>query len=275
MSHYLKKIVEIFSRDARQCLDTAVSMAVSSTHHEVTVEHLLMALVTTQPSLIEKLCLQTGLRGDLLVTALTNDISQQRSGNTRGPVLSEWLVQHLEKAWLHASICWGHACLSAPAFLACLMVDPEDPALPLSSEVMQALRCDTVKADRLLAEITAKISGNDPTEKKSHAGETALTKYTHNVTERARRGELDPATGRENEIRQVIDVLLRRRQNNPVLMGEPGVGKTALVEGLAQRIVSGAVPGMLKKMDILSLDLSLLQAGASVKGEFENVFRSC
>lgn len=274
MSHYLKGIAETFSADARYCLDTAVSQAVSRTHHEVSIEHLLLALVTTQSVLIEQLCMEARLQGDRLVDALTQSLNQQRSGNTHGPVLSESLVRHLEKAWLHASVCWHHQRLPATAFLGCLLTDPDDIALPLPAEVRQALRCDVVKADRLMADFMVAGLKKDNANETVLSGGPALLKYTHNLTEKARRGELDPVTGREHEIRQMIDVLLRRRQNNPILTGEPGVGKTALVEGLAQRIVSGTVPDSLNKMDVMSLDLSLLQAGASVKGEFENRLQS-
>ncbi|EQA1624840.1 type VI secretion system ATPase TssH [Enterobacter asburiae] len=274
MSHYLKKIAEAFSADARHCLDTAVSQAVSRTHHEVSIEHLLLAFVTTHSELIQQLCMGAGLQGDRLVDALTQSLNQQRSGNTHGPVLSESLVRHLEKAWLHASVCWHQPRLPATAFLGCLLTDLDDITLPLSAEVCQALRCDVVKADGLMADITGAYQKKDNANDNVRSGAPALMKYTHNMTEKARRGELDPTTGREHEIRRMIDVLLRRRQNNPILTGEPGVGKTALVEGLAQRIVSGTVPDSLKKMDVLSLDLSLLQAGASVKGEFENRLQS-
>lgn len=274
MSQYLKKIAEVFSADARYCLDTAVSQAVSRTHHEVSVEHLLLALITTQTVLLEQLCMVAGLRGDKLVDALTHSLDQQRSGNTHGPVLSESLVRHLEKAWLHASICWHQPQIPATAFLGCLLSDLDDVMLPLPTVVRQALHCDVMKADALMADYPVTGQKKDNTKEFVPSGGPGLLKYTHNLTEKARRGELDPATGREKEIRQMIDVLLRRRQNNPILTGDPGVGKTALVEGLAQRIVSGTVPDSLKKMDIMSLDLSLLQAGASVKGEFENRLQS-
>src|SRR5439155_25484943 len=102
----------------------------------------------------------------------------------------------------------------------------------------------------------------------------SLDQFTLNLTERARQGEIDPVIGRDFEIRQVIDILTRRRQNNPILTGEAGVGKTAVVEGFAQRIVLGDVPEPLKKVAVRTLDLALLQAGAGVKGEFENRLKS-
>ncbi|NMV27902.1 type VI secretion system ATPase TssH, partial [Vibrio parahaemolyticus] len=94
--------------------------------------------------------------------------------------------------------------------------------------------------------------------------------FTTDLTEQAREGKIDPVIGRDNEIRLMIDILLRRRQNNPILTGEAGVGKTAVVEGLAQKIIDGDVPPALQNVAIKSLDLALLQAGAGMKGEFEN-----
>ncbi len=102
----------------------------------------------------------------------------------------------------------------------------------------------------------------------------ALKRFTTNLTERARKGEIDPIIGRDEEIRQCVDILMRRRQNNPILTGEAGVGKTAVVEGFAHRIVAGDVPPALKEVSVLSLDVGLLQAGASMKGEFEQRLRS-
>ena len=104
--------------------------------------------------------------------------------------------------------------------------------------------------------------------------EEALKQFTTDLTQQARDGKIDPIMGRDEEIRQVVDVLMRRRQNNPILTGEAGVGKTAVVEGFAMRIARGDVPPALKDARILSLDVGLLQAGASMKGEFENRLKS-
>ncbi|WP_435952479.1 type VI secretion system ATPase TssH [Dryocola sp. BD626] len=268
MSNYLKKIVELLSADARECLDTAVSLAIGHTHHEVEVEHLILALVTKQPGLIEQLTLNAGLQGDRLVEALKISLSQQRSGNTRSPVLAESLVEHLEKSWLHAGTCWQQTRLPVQAFLASLLADEKEVSSHFAPKLQHALLCDLQRAEQILRDACT-TSAAAPAQAQHHA-DSALMKFTRNLTAEARNGTLDPALGRESEIRQIIDVLLRRRQNNPVLTGEPGVGKTALVEGLAQRIVEGTVPDALKNMEILSLDMGLLQAGASVKGEFEN-----
>lgn len=274
MSYYLKSIVNAFTPDARQCLDTAVSQAVSRTHHEVCIEHLLLAVVTTHQSLVEQLCIHAGLRGDVLLDALKSALDRHRAGNTQAPVLSESLVEHLEKSWLHASVRWQQTSLPAPAFIACLLQALHGKATGIAQGVTEALKCDADFADSLLAGCCTVPARQDRAGVSTGHDGAALKKYTHNLTEQARLGRLDPAFGREDEIRQMIDVLLRRRQNNPVLTGEPGVGKTALVEGLAQRIADGTVPKRLQEMAVLTLDLSLLQAGASVKGEFEQRLQS-
>lgn len=268
MSQYLKKIVELLDPSARECLDAAVSLAVTHTHHEVEVEHLLLAFLSRQTRLLEKLCLKSGLRGDVLLDALKSSLSLMRTGNTRNPVLSRTLVSYLEQSWMHASVNWQRNRLPVEAFLANALVNPQEHQAPLSPEVCLALECDAAVANKALEESCAQESKQRVSA--SSQSDSTLKKYTHNLTEQARNGTLDPVPGRESEIRQMIDVLLRRRQNNPVLTGEPGVGKTALVEGLAQRIVAGTVPDTMKSMEVLTLDLGLLQAGASVKGEFEH-----
>jgi type VI secretion system protein VasG len=270
MGRYLKKIVARLDVDARQCLDAAISLAVSRTHHEVETEHLLLALMISHTGLAERHGLNAVLRGDALHDALKVSLNALRSGNTRAPVLSESLVEHLERSWLHASVNWQLSHLPVQAFLGCLLNDPSGNQMGCSSMLNQALNCDGEFADTLLQQQCLAVAARQPTNTEDHSNDSALEKYTRNLTEQARQNALDPALGRETEIRQIIDVLLRRRQNNPVLTGEPGVGKTAVVEGLAQRIVEGSVPETLKNMEILSLDMGLLQAGASVKGEFEN-----
>lgn len=272
MGNYLKKVIEVLSVEARACLDAAISLAVSRTHHEVEIEHLLLGVITKHPAMIEQLCLNAGLRGDELIEALKISLNQQRSGNTRSPVLSESLVEHLEKSWLHASAGWQQTRLPVQAFFGSVLADTAGYQSHFSPLVSNALNCDKERAEKLLREACPRVASapENSSTAVSHNPDSALLKFTRNLTELAREDKLDPALGREQEIRQIIDVLLRRRQNNPVLTGEPGVGKTALVEGLAQRIVEGSVPETLKTMEILTLDLGLLQAGANVKGEFEN-----
>ena len=266
MSSYLKRIVDKLTPESRSCLDAAVSQAISRTHHEVDVEHLLLAVIVQHSDLMESLNLGAGLAADALLSATQQALNTFRSGNSRAPVFSTGLVQWLEKAWLHASASWGHTQLAPAALLACLL--EENTAPSLTSGVRKALNCQRDAAEQLL--LDACNTRENAASPATQSSNSALGKFTRNLSAQDRKGELDPVLGREAEIRQMIDILLRRRQNNPILTGEPGVGKTALVEGLALRIAAGNVPEVLRQMDVLTLDLGLLQAGASVKGEFEN-----
>ncbi|SUY92974.1 protein disaggregation chaperone [Buttiauxella agrestis] len=266
MSHYLKQIVQKLTTESRANLDAAISMAISRTHHEVDIEHLLLSVITQNSSLMETLCLSAGLAPDALLGATQQTLNTLRSGNSRAPVFSAGLVDWLEKAWLHASIHWEQVSLTPSVLLASIL---DENAFPdLAPSVREALTCDRSKADQILLNVGK--TALDATLPGAEQAGTALSKFTRNLSAQARTGELDPVLGREPEIRQMIDILLRRRQNNPILTGEPGVGKTALVEGLALRIAAGTVPDILKPMEVLTLDLGLLQSGASVKGEFEN-----
>lgn len=266
MSSYLKRIVDKLTPESRRCLDAAVSQAVSRTHHEVDIEHLLLAVIVHHGNLMEKLSLEAGLPSDILLSTTQQTLNTLRSGNSRAPVFSSGLIQWLEKAWLHASASWAQTLLAPAALLACLL--DENTAPELSSNIRNALTCkQDIAEDILFAACQNTESAARSPVGMSH---TAPGTFTRNLSAQARNGELDPVLGRDAEIRQMIDILLRRRQNNPILTGEPGVGKTALAEGLALRIAAGTVPNVLKSMEVLTLDLGLLQAGASVKGEFEN-----
>ena len=266
MNNYLKQIFEKFTPASRVCLDAALSQAIARTHYEIEVEHVLLTLITHNSELMESLSLGAGLAPDTLLGIVQQMLGSFRNGNTTPPVFSSRMVQWLEKSWLHASAGWGQTHLAPHALIACLI--DEDAVPDLASSVRQALKCDQKMAEKLLR--SACYIPPEDSFASVEMQNTMLGKYTRNLSLLAREGRLDPVKGRETEIRQMIDILLRRRQNNPILTGEPGVGKTALLEGLALRIAAGTVPNMMKPMEVLTLDLGLLQAGASVKGEFEN-----
>ncbi|MGV7961185.1 type VI secretion system ATPase TssH [Photorhabdus tasmaniensis] len=268
MSSYLKQIVSKLTLEARQCLDEAANLAVRRTHHEVEIEHLLLALFEKQMPMMEQVCHHGGIDAIALLNACQRSLTLLRSGNHRPPVLATNLTEWMEQSWMYASTHWGALQITQQALIAALIMNPSLHH-SLTSELQQALQCNTDAIEQWLRtqvntepqHITAPVG--DKTQ-------SALAQYTHHLTQAARDNKLDPVLGREREIRQLIDVLLRRRQNNPLLTGEAGVGKTALIEGLAQRIVDGRVPEVLAQAELFTLDMGLLQAGASVKGEFES-----
>lgn len=264
MNHHLKSVINKLNPECRSALDFALSHAAAQRHAEVTPEHLLMALFRQEGTLLESLGSKAGLPIGQLFNTLEKTLENMDSiNNILAPVFSRKLVKWLVNGWLLTSAKWGQSMCTPRALLTSLFDEGREVIfLPV---VQEAIHCDATKARLLLQE---SVINSDKIE--GIFSGTTLAKYTRNLSELARRGELDPVLGRESEIRQIIDVLLRRRQNNPILTGEPGVGKTALVEGLALRIAAGTVPQKMASMDVLTLDLGLLQAGASVKGEFEN-----
>ncbi|MCA6220931.1 type VI secretion system ATPase TssH [Photorhabdus antumapuensis] len=266
MSNYLKQIVSKLTVEARQCLDEAVNLAIRRTHHEVEIEHLLLALFEKQLPTIEQVCHHGGIEAMTLLNACQRSLALLRSGNHRPPVLSTSLTGWMEQTWMYTSTHWGASQITAQALIVALIMHPSLHH-SLTSELQQALQGNTDGIEQWLRTQTEPQQITTPV---SDDNQSALAQYTHHLTQAARDNKLDPVLGREREIRQLIDVLLRRRQNNPLLTGEAGVGKTALIEGLAQRIVDGRVPKVLAQAELFTLDMGLLQAGASVKGEFES-----
>jgi type VI secretion system protein VasG len=280
MSASLKTLITKLNDLTRQAAERAANLCMSHGHHEVDIEHLLLTLLDEPRSDLSLLCKRcdvspSGLRRDLEAA-----LAQLPQGNTRTPVFSQRLPQWLEHAWLIASLDTQVTRVRSAHLLLALLTDPglRQMAARASSSLLQfpvedlkhrldTLTTGSAEAQGLVVEQTADTRAQPPA---STATTPALDRYTSNLTQRARDAAIDPVVGREAEIRQVIDILLRRRQNNPILTGEAGVGKTAVVEGLALRIAAGDVPEPLQGVAIHALDLGLLQAGASVKGEFEN-----
>ncbi|WP_370315733.1 type VI secretion system ATPase TssH, partial [Thalassolituus sp.] len=217
---------------------------------------------------------------------LANTIARFRSGSSRPAALAPTIVEAAKNAWMLASVDYGQPVVSSGHLLAALLLEdstrrqllescPELKSIAPESirETARAIFGTTGETDSLIRgdESGAEVAGNGPV---TASKTPALDKYTVNLTERAQNGQIDPVLGRDEEIRQCIDILTRRRQNNPIMTGEAGVGKTAVVEGFALRIAQGDVPDPLKGVAVRTLDLGLLQAGASVKGEFENRLKS-
>src|SRR5690606_25647813 len=218
-----------------------------------------------------------------LLQQLNGELDRIRSGNTRAPALSPNIVDLAKNAWLLASIEYGHPLATSAHVLAALLLD-ENLRRQINVEELRKIAPESLRdmvraivgttgesASSVMGDIGA-VDGSNATATPSKS--PALDKFTVNLTEAAKQGKIDAVLGRDEEIRQIIDILIRRRQNNPILTGEAGVGKTAVVEGFALRIASSDVPDPLKGVVVRSLDLGLLQAGASVKGEFENRLKS-
>lgn len=214
---------------------------------------------------------------DHLINQLEQSIQQLSKGNSRTPIFAKSIIQLLEQAWLLASADQNPVIRSGHLLVA-LLISPELYQMVLrASSLFAQFPVDSMKhqflehCQKSIEQLKVPQPSIPSPDLSSIPKKTpALDQYTINLTEKARRGDIDPVIGREFEIRLMLDILLRRRQNNPILTGEPGVGKTAVVEGLALKIVNGQVPDALKTVELHVLDMGLLQAGASVKGEFEN-----
>ncbi len=280
----LKSLVVKLNEPCRNALEGAAGLCLSRTHYNVEIEHWLLKLLEIPDSDIQALLTKYEINIGNLVRHLNRELDAIKGGNTRAPALSPAIVDLTKNAWILASVEYGYPKITSAHILAALMLDD---GLRRATEVTNGeLR---KIAPESLRELTRAIVGTTSESKSTsvqdngiNTGEVsavpsstpALDKFTVNLTEAAKKGKIDAVLGRDEEVRQIVDILIRRRQNNPILTGEAGVGKTAVVEGFALRIASGDVPDQLKNVTIRSLDLGLLQAGASVKGEFENRLKS-
>ncbi|PZW51004.1 type VI secretion system protein VasG [Humitalea rosea] len=278
----LKALVGRLTDVGRRQLEAAAGLTLSRSHYNVEIEHLLLRLVETPGSDVAAILRQAGVDPGRVMTELTKALDKMRTGNARAPSLSPDIVTWLREAWLIASLEGNQGKIRTGHMLAALLSDEtlartvKDSAPSLTAIPIDPLRknLDALTKDseeQAQASIAAPPGGGSmaPTDGAPRAG-GPLDQFCTDLTAQAKAGKIDPILGRDAEIRQMIDILTRRRQNNPILTGEAGVGKTAVVEGLALRIASGDVPEALAKVRLMSLDLGMLQAGAGVKGEFEN-----
>ncbi len=290
MSNSLKTLISKLTETSRRAAVRAASLTMARGNYEVDLEHLFLALLEEPHSDFAVLCRRFEIPAGALQSDLEREIGRFKTGNTRTPVFSEQLPKLLEHAWLIASLESHHSRIRSAHLLLALLTEPSLAQLAFrGSKLFIKFNLDDLK--HKLADVTkgsdepnegvsstpaatdvdAPADGSAEPTVPGAAGKTpALDQFTTNLTQRAKSGKLDPVIGRDTEIRQVIDILMRRRQNNPILTGEAGVGKTAVVEGLALRIAANDVPPPLQGVELHVLDMGLLQAGASVKGEFEN-----
>ncbi|WP_353630449.1 type VI secretion system ATPase TssH [Achromobacter xylosoxidans] len=287
MATPLKTLIGKLNQTCRQAAERAASLCMAQGHYEVDLEHLFLALLEKPASDFSIVARRSGIEASVLEADLNAEIRGFKNGNTRTPVFSPHLPRLFEHAWLIASLDTQTTRIRSGHLLLALLTEPDLAALARrGSRLFESFRLEELKHD--FAALTAgseeagqsvalgddAVQGEAATPAAALSKTPALDQYTTNLTERAREGRIDPVIGRDAEIRQMIDILTRRRQNNPILTGEAGVGKTAVVEGLALRIVAGDVPPALAGVALRTLDMGLLQAGASVKGEFENRLKS-
>ncbi|KWD71030.1 type VI secretion system ATPase TssH [Burkholderia ubonensis] len=291
MSTPLKTLITKLNPLCRQATQHAASACLARGHYEVDLEHLFLALLDEPAGDLPLALRASRIDPHALRADLERELTRLKTGNTRTPVFSVHLIALFEQAWLIASLDSQLGRIRSGHLLLALLTAPD---LAQFAQRMSAQFAEIRVTDlkHKFDEITAGSSEAEP--RQAEAGDggdgdapaldaapaggpsktPALDTYTTNLTQRARDGKIDPVIGREAEIRQAIDILMRRRQNNPIMTGEAGVGKTAVVEGLALRIAADDVPPPLSGVALHVLDMGLLQAGASVKGEFENRLKS-
>lgn len=274
-----KTLVRRLTPSATRMLEAAVGAAANGQHYEILVEHMILPILAQEDGEGAKLLSQIGLDRHLVTARIERLLQHVRTGNAGRPTFSQSLFQWFEDSWLYASLEFGESKIRSGVLLAQFIrhadryTGEEIPEFDkvekerLKKDVADALSTTT---ESLEAAPAAGGGGASEGGARASGGDSALGRFTTNFTEDARQGRIDPIFGRHREIRQMIDILSRRRKNNPIIVGEPGVGKTALVEGMALSIVQGDVPDHMKNMELIGLDLGALQAGASVKGEFEN-----
>ena len=268
----LASLIGRLNPDNRRALERAAQRCLQRGHHYVEIEHLLLELLDIEGGDFAFLLPRFGLERDALTAEINKALELFKSGSTRTPALSSHTLGLLEDAVVQASVLGLDSIRSGLLLLALidreerrsLLLNSASSLLRIPKEALRANLLEWTENSREHVGPRSMPSGNPAPRQDS-----VLDQYTQDLTADAHAGRIDPIVGRDGEIRQCIDILLRRRQNNPILVGAPGVGKTAVVEGLALRIAAGDVPPSLQEVSLRVLDLGLLQAGAGVKGEFE------
>ncbi|EKO3367071.1 type VI secretion system ATPase TssH [Vibrio fluvialis] len=268
----LGNLVSKLAPELKASLEEAAGAAMTQTVAAIEIEHWLVQLLLSKETHLMAFINKQHIDANRLMAELTARIERLTKGSASQPAISSALSSLLEEAWLQASVNFSQGQVSS---LHLLLVLTQTDSFGVKKLALESL--NNVSQEALSAQIaqlqTVQAGSSSAPAASGHSGPVAggaLDKYTINLTQQAREGKIDPISGRNSEVRLAIDILCRKRQNNPILVGEPGVGKTAVVEGLALRVVSGEVPPAIQGVEIHTLDLGLLQAGASIKGEFEN-----
>ena len=288
MNVNLKSLIGRLNDTCREALEGAAGLCLSRTNYDVEIEHILAKILEHDNTDINRICNHYEVNVDRLTKDVNDALGRLKTGNSRTPGLSDRLPRWFQDAWLLASVDFGAARVRSGHLILALVTN--DGLARIARDISREF--DHISAESLQQKLEEITSDSDEARDAVLLGETggtsdgapvasgvpgktkALDQYTEDLTAKAAAGKIDPILGRDAEIRQIVDILTRRRQNNPILTGEAGVGKTAVVEGFAARIAAGDVPDPLKNVSVRSLDLGLLQAGAGVKGEFENRLKS-
>ncbi len=283
MNVNLKSLVGRMDDVARSSLEAAAGLCLSRTHYDIEIEHFLTKLLDQQDTDLHHILKHFGVDKSRFTTELNRALDKLKTGNARTPSFSPSLVKMFTSAWTIGSLEFGGAQIRSGFAIVALLSDDELSRLAKDfSRELQVIQPETLRRDFFNIVVgspedsAAASAGLPGSAAAAAAGPAAnskspnLDQYTVNLTENAKKGKIDTVLGRDSEIRQIVDILMRRRQNNPILTGEAGVGKTAVVEGFAMRVAHGDVPPPLRNVIVRTLDLALLQAGAGIKGEFEN-----
>jgi type VI secretion system protein VasG len=280
MSVNLRALIARLNDESRRALESSAGLCLSRTHYDVEVEHYLMKALDDTAGDVAAIFKHYGIDRSRLASELTRSLDKLKTGNARNPSFSPSLVKMFTEAWTIGSLEFGGTKVrTGYLVLALRSVDELARLTQGVSKELEKIPAEGLKKEFAsivagtsedVAAASASDAGGDPMAPRVGGKTPNLDQFTVDLTARAKAGKIDPVLGRDFEVRQVVDILTRRRQNNPILVGEAGVGKTAVVEGFARRIIEGDVPTPLKNVTLRTLDLALLQAGAGVKGEFEN-----
>ncbi len=287
MNLNLKSLVSRLNDVSRNALEGAAGLCLSRTNYDVEVEHILAKILEQDDTDLHKIARHYEVNLDRLTKDVATALDRLKSGNTRTPGLSDRIPKWIQDAWLLASVDFGESRVRSGHLVLALL--SEGSFARIARDISKEF--DHISVESLSSQLPEITADSSEAREAKALGETggvagepvatgvpgktkALDQYTEDLTAKAKAGKIDPILGRDLEIRQIVDILTRRRQNNPILTGEAGVGKTAVVEGFAARIAEGDVPEPLRNVAVRTLDLGLLQAGAGVKGEFENRLKS-
>jgi len=277
----LNKLVEKLTPECRQALEKGAGICHSRSQFTVEMEHWLLALLEKELGDMMLIMASFSIDKEKLIAELHQGLEVLKTGHSAAPSLSPHIVTLLRQTWLNTSIEFNDTKIRS-AYLLYTLLNDESLSNLISRSAKQLLKIDAAQllhawpqlANQSKEQAISPITTEQDVQNTSMSKTPSLDQFTQDLTLQAEKGKIDPILGRDNEIRQMIDILTRRRQNNPILTGEAGVGKTAVVEGLALKISQKDVPSALTNVRIHVLDLALLQAGAGMKGEFENRLKS-